>query len=914
VGGDYTRLTFQPRRDYGRVRMQQGRVQLDADWNEQVDGVDRRLRAETIDLLGHAVVPAETSDGFRIAVDQGTASIGRGRIYLDGLLVENHGDGAPGYDRHLGEPVLQGATPYMRQPYDHEVPPLATDANGIVYLEAWEREVTAVQDAALVEPAVGVDTATRVQAAWRVRFLPTPDGPPEPGDVEGTREWRELVEPPAGRLSASGTYTGGENRLYRVEIHDGGGEGAEGQGASFKWSGVNGSAVAGVRSIDGTRVAIDSALRGVSFPFQRGDWAELLDDRLEIHGRHGTMVEIAEVDASGGVVTLTAPLESHHVFDPTDGDRHTRLRRWDQRGPAVGRHQGVIPIPGDGRVALGDGVEVTFASTRHGRGHRPGDHWVFFARTANGVVETLTEAPPRGMRHRCPLALVQLGEVTSDLRTVRYPATETHANETAGCAVAVSADAHENARLTLQQAVNRVRRDGGSICLGPGVYWLQSPLELERARSVRLSGVGPATTLVYCGEGAAIALDRARGVTIEDLSIVAVGAPEQDPAGLRTRLREGLPAPKGEALEALRRAVPGHRRAQVAALEVRRSADVRLVRCDVYQLADRTSAGPAIALRGDLQGIELLDNVVLGVTGVGTVQGARAVTSGLRIEGNELACELAGIDLDERSVHVAETAIRGNQVRGCDEVGIAVRGFLHGGHPNDERHRLLIEANSVLVARGGIAVTADRARIAGNDVSITGGDSAEGIDVRVSPRCELDVADNSVRSRARPALRIAVETDFDRIVRTVEMLIAENEREIRSGREPVVLAWARGQADRLGRLLRELRDRGHPRSGQLVSVRGNRLETTGPVHVVEVRMDGTCTFAVNQCLRAGGGGHEPAVVSLHVGAAVVNANVVAGRAGQHAVVIECDDGPACVGGNLVEGRVRVDCPACPEDE
>ena len=33
--GDFSRITFDPKKHYSRVLMQQGRVQLDADWNEQ---------------------------------------------------------------------------------------------------------------------------------------------------------------------------------------------------------------------------------------------------------------------------------------------------------------------------------------------------------------------------------------------------------------------------------------------------------------------------------------------------------------------------------------------------------------------------------------------------------------------------------------------------------------------------------------------------------------------------------------------------------------------------------------------------------------------------------------------------------------------------------------------------------------
>src|SRR5438128_12525247 len=103
MGGDYSWLTFDPRRDHAGVLMQQGRVQLDSDWNEQVELLDRRLRAETTDIIGRAVVPRETPDGFRIEAIGGALTIGRGRMYVDGLLAENHGAGAAEYDPVLGE-------------------------------------------------------------------------------------------------------------------------------------------------------------------------------------------------------------------------------------------------------------------------------------------------------------------------------------------------------------------------------------------------------------------------------------------------------------------------------------------------------------------------------------------------------------------------------------------------------------------------------------------------------------------------------------------------------------------------------------------------------------------------------------------------------------------------------------------
>ena len=63
--GDFSRLTFDPAKHYNAVLMQQGRVQLDADWNEQVDIIAHRLRTQALDFIGPTGAPAGSS-GFEI--------------------------------------------------------------------------------------------------------------------------------------------------------------------------------------------------------------------------------------------------------------------------------------------------------------------------------------------------------------------------------------------------------------------------------------------------------------------------------------------------------------------------------------------------------------------------------------------------------------------------------------------------------------------------------------------------------------------------------------------------------------------------------------------------------------------------------------------------------------------------------
>ena len=112
-----------------------------------------------------------TPDAFALAFDaNGNLTIGRGRIYVDGLLAENHGTAPLAWDSALAEQFGTKATRYDQQPYLPNAPALPT-AGGphIVYVDVWEREVTQFEDPNLVEKALGVDTTTRLQTVWQVK-------------------------------------------------------------------------------------------------------------------------------------------------------------------------------------------------------------------------------------------------------------------------------------------------------------------------------------------------------------------------------------------------------------------------------------------------------------------------------------------------------------------------------------------------------------------------------------------------------------------------------------------------------------------------------------------------------------------------------------------------------------------------
>src|SRR5690242_9699460 len=126
MGADVSRARFSPFNDFAGVVLQQGRLLLDADFNELVALLDRRLRAETVDLTsfgpdpdhaGESWVPRQTPDAFHVTAAGGALTIGRGRIYVDGLLAENHGIAPAGFDPLLCEPTNTADTPSTQQPY-----------------------------------------------------------------------------------------------------------------------------------------------------------------------------------------------------------------------------------------------------------------------------------------------------------------------------------------------------------------------------------------------------------------------------------------------------------------------------------------------------------------------------------------------------------------------------------------------------------------------------------------------------------------------------------------------------------------------------------------------------------------------------------------------------------------------------
>jgi len=400
---DFSRDTFDRRHHFSRVLMQQGRVLLDADWNEQTAILLHSIRTLAADLIGRHGGPG---GGFRIECrdDDGNPlncdfRIGWGHYYVDGILCENEPPARCG----IPTPPRPPAVTYMTQPdlprRPDERP--AENTKYLVYLDVWERQLTHLEAPWIREVALGgPDTAARAKVVWQVRIADESrcgcdddagcDELLAKATAQGPRclRARARVDQPSDSpcvIPPESRYRGLENQLYRVEIHAPG-DAAGTTRATWKWSRDNGSVIFAIRSLKGNQVTLDTLGPDERRSLREGDWVEIVDDRSVLLGEPGVLVRVDAVDRVAVRVTLTPP---EGVSLPSFDERattHPLLRRWDH---------GSAPIPvSEGKwVDLEDGVQVYFEP---GGDYRTGDHWLIPARTETGDVHWPDEVDPTG--------------------------------------------------------------------------------------------------------------------------------------------------------------------------------------------------------------------------------------------------------------------------------------------------------------------------------------------------------------------------------------------------------------------------------------------------------------------------------------------------------------------------------------
>jgi hypothetical protein len=393
--GDFTKLQSQSKlaeKQYTGVYMQQGRLQLDSDWNTQVEITKRSIQAYVKDLIGGAAgsrgsgVPGksedrpvsqeilETGKNFHISPIQNKKDfkIAKGRIYVNSILCELFNE--LNYTDQEDHPNALEV--------DLKEEGLQEEAKYIAYLDVWERHLTVLDDPDIGEVALnGLDSTTRTKTVWQVRLIKE-------------SEWQDLLkecnEREVSIIATATEIQPKENRLYRIEIHQGGSK----KEAKYKWSRDNGSVAFSVTEIKDNVITINSRGRDSSQVLNPGDWVEIIRDDQEKNNQSGTFIKLSTVTTTSSertklIIESTLKGESltpdryklsNHLANE-DSKVKIKVRRWDFDST---RPDDPL-FSTENEMTLDSLIKVSFNDTFHE--YQTGDYWLLPVRVNEPIPE-----------------------------------------------------------------------------------------------------------------------------------------------------------------------------------------------------------------------------------------------------------------------------------------------------------------------------------------------------------------------------------------------------------------------------------------------------------------------------------------------------------------------------------------------
>ena len=511
---DRARVSHDPSRKWRGLIAQQGRVTVEADWNEAATIGEERDRQMTLDVVGpvgtpnggYAVTPAPATDrSSRSELRHFT--IGKGTLYLGGerldLDAEVKSGAQPDWLDHSTDPLWEPPAPDDRQDSRHE----------LVYLLASEQEVSAVEDPALADVALGgPDTMQRRRILQHfVRH------PSESGTCQGARSALEsslarrglkfhpasMMAESAARLQVSfagvpagpgvsqpgpaGGYLGAENQMIRVmvtSVEDGVPTIVWGfDDASFLYRVQDATAGPGTGS---TTLTLASApVDSFHYPVPN-QAVELLRDAVMLTSSD----YIASATGPVSVVTAYEPDSKKLVISGRPGEpsgfSRAYLSALETPQPYLRVWQATAVARAGQAVPLGDtGAAVTLTSDS---GHfHVGDFWRFALRPIQPAIvypERYLDGPqpPDGPRTwACPLAVLTWhGEHEETTASSCVPQFSSLAERgTAGCCTIDVRPEDVEHGAALQTLLDGHAHHGPiTVCLEPGTYTLPAPLKL----------------------------------------------------------------------------------------------------------------------------------------------------------------------------------------------------------------------------------------------------------------------------------------------------------------------------------------------------------------------------------------------------------------------------------------------------
>lgn len=570
---DLSRQATDTRKHYAGVRMQQGRVLTDDDFNEAAILDAEELRRTRLHAIGAYGAPDTGFLPKNFAVDGNGKldfKLSKGHLYLGGLRLEMS------MEENF---LLQKDWLNFDSAVDAQNPP----ANGqtrtdLVWIECWQQPVTAIEDSELFEVALGgPDTTTR----WRtMRRVHVTEGVAE---TECAAAWStvsagfaalgtmnaEMELATTAKLTVSftappltgdlcspnqpGGYLGAENQAIRVQMVD---------ATHFTWGYDNAAPLYRVQlSADNVTLTL------LNQPRDAAHWP-LKDQVVELLPWSAALVNgecIAELSGHLCKVSVSYNPDDHtlEINSPVDANFGTQwkkrsdkveffdsaenkdeffyLRVWN-RGDDLASP---APIP----IATGElgntGLKVTFNAGPL----RKDDYWIIAARPASPdvivpwVLGSVGGAAANGVkRYRAPIALIQwstqgsvvTGSVLHDCRPTFDPLTDLR-----GCCIEVKPG--DNIHRALKKVTDA---GGGCLCLLPGDHMLTSPIDLTGKTSICMHGFGPASRLLVSSQistPAPFVLTNARDITFESFVVINQSALPVWACGDTVRLRvEGV--------------------------------------------------------------------------------------------------------------------------------------------------------------------------------------------------------------------------------------------------------------------------------------------------------------------------------------------------------------------------------------
>lgn len=421
--GDFSRSTFEKTKHYSKVHQQQGRVNLDSDWNEQSEintYFQRNTSKEIIGITGASIDNA----GFKIIpifVNPSTVAPGpnymiqSGRYFVDGILCENENN------------VSAKMQPDLTAINDRDNPALPMDAGTyLVYLDVWEKHVTSLEDPDIREVALGgADTTTRSKIVWQVKTQKI--GNFDNDDLHCLSDisfWNDLTNRQlkaaltvrtssknqnldSCELPPDTSYQGLENQLYRIEIHD---YDHTSELLTVKWSRNNGFVVARIHSVNVNTVTLQNLGKDEVLGFQQGDWVEIIDDQMEMLGKPGLFAQITDIDDLN--VTLSVVSSENDDASPNSIQEiilmsaRPKIRKWDVKDGLLEISKTKRSDSSDANDSfwfeIEDGIEIKIGTGKF----QPDDYWLVPARTATHDIiwpkdddGTSLPQPPAGVDH-----------------------------------------------------------------------------------------------------------------------------------------------------------------------------------------------------------------------------------------------------------------------------------------------------------------------------------------------------------------------------------------------------------------------------------------------------------------------------------------------------------------------------------